>query len=131
MAIKNFNTLELELGINELIVDRGDLIMRLTMFIDHHCSDHSSGNYIDSASGEGLNFPVDVDLSKELQTSLGINEDFKPYDRGEITNSILSLEKLRAVTEDLLNQQKLELKQMDEDPHYFEDDDVEEDDEDI
>ena len=118
MVGRNKSRLDLEFGVDELIVERGDLILKLTGFIDRH-----------PPTEESLSFPVEIDLSSQLQEFFGINEDFKPYDRIEVTNSLHSLEKLKLLAEDLISQQKLELKRMDEDPHYFEEYDEDDDDE--
>ena len=117
MVGRNKSRLDLEFGVDELILERGDLILKLTGFIDRY-----------PPTEESLSFPVEIDLSSHLQEFLGINEDFKPYDRIEVTNSLHSLEKLKLLAEDLISQQKLELKRMDEDPHYFEEYDEDDDD---
>lgn len=113
--------LEIDYGTDELVVENNEVKLRLTVFMDHVNADGEEGG--------GVEIPLSVPLHKQLKNSFGIAPEFAPYQEEELRSTLVALNKLVAIGQELIGDTEKELKRMEEDPEYF--DDEEDDDEEL
>ena len=109
--------IELDLQSDELVVEGSKLILKTTLYMDHICS---SGD-----EGGGLEIPVNLELAKQLKSSFGIDPTFSPYERVELNNTLDALERLNGNCTDLIKDLEAEIRLMDTDTEYIDEDEDE------
>lgn len=103
--------IEFELLADELSAESNKVLLKTHLFMDHKTASGEDGG--------GLEIPVIFDLIGQLKSSFGITPDFAPYEKTELTNTLLALNKLEANISELIKEIKAELHLIDSDPDYY------------
>jgi hypothetical protein len=110
--------LECEVLLESMSVDGNKLMANAAVYLDHV-----------SKSGEKdgeICLTTSFNVIDQIKGSFGVEPEFGPYERVDLTNTYNAIERLRLCCEEILRDIKAEIKLMDTDPHYFEIDDEEE-----
>lgn len=109
--------IEIDYGTDELVAEGNEVKLKVTVYLDHVDGDGQEGS--------SLEIPLLIGLHKELKSSFGIAPEFAPYQESELRTTLNALKKLVAIGQDLVLETELELKKMNDDPEYFDEEEEE------